>query len=274
VTVQPLHAIGSVALVQALNGASHVTLKPNVGQWWLPSLMRVSTTRNSTATNPNYQVGIVPANSTVYLGKSGINLLASYVDSTVNGSGDNSSVIAGTVMDSTDALTAIWQGGNPLDTAVFEVIGVVSDIPPTLDSALPPASGHPFSNQPVLPQFGVRTGYGVSGRNLQPINFGNPGNTFAATVLDLSGLPLNQSVFLRSMEWLWRTSAPAFGYFTDGGINNLIGENPTITSPRYIDFKEGGYQLISNKLLYIQADTAVANTTFCNGTLVFDLLSQ
>jgi hypothetical protein len=76
----------------------------------------------------------------------GINVTTpdAFVDSTFLGSGDTSSIISGSVIQFGEAITAVWTGGTPNDTAILGVYGMVSDVPVATGSLLPGVPGAHF----------------------------------------------------------------------------------------------------------------------------------
>ncbi len=129
-----LQKSGSVQLDASGNGT--VTLKPDVGQYWTPRFVRVSTLSQ----------GAPLPYCAVYHGAVTIKNQTTFIDDTYMGNGDTSSIIAGTVVQFGEAITAVWSGGNGGDTAVLTVYGSSQDTPPSV-SDMPSTPGTHFSGK-------------------------------------------------------------------------------------------------------------------------------
>lgn len=128
------------------NGNGTAVLRPDVGQYWAPSLVQVSTA--ITPANTAGGGSVSAANSalcTLYRGSVGPLNAANYVDDTFNGSGDSSSIVAGTIVMYGEAITAVWADGTPLDTAIMTVYGRSSDNLIELQEVLSPIPGTRFA---------------------------------------------------------------------------------------------------------------------------------
>lgn len=105
-------------------GNGLITLRPDMGQNWAPLFVRVST---ATRVSP-------VAYCAVYHGSPGVPVQQSqFIDDTFTGSGDTSSMIAGTPVLFGEALLFQFQNGTPGDTAIATVYGQNSSLPPNLD---------------------------------------------------------------------------------------------------------------------------------------------
>jgi hypothetical protein len=134
-----LPKVGTVQL--NASGAGTVTLRPDVGQYWVPTLVRVAT-RNSNSPKPY---------CAVYQGSLTLTQIgdtSAFLDDTFSGNSDVSSIISGTVTQYGEAITAIWSGGIPGDIATLTVSGVTTDVPPTLENILPLVPGTHFAGKP------------------------------------------------------------------------------------------------------------------------------
>lgn len=127
-----LNKSGSVQLDASGNGT--VTLRPDVGQWWAPKFLRVSTLLQKTPV----------AYCAVYQGAVTIKNQTTFIDDTFLGSGDSTSIISGTVVIYGEAITAVWTGGNPGDTAVLTLYGINSSVPPSIGE-MPSVPGTHFA---------------------------------------------------------------------------------------------------------------------------------
>jgi hypothetical protein len=124
----------------ASDGTATLTLAPDTGQFWAPSVIRVST-RQTPQNTPN----ISSSYCSLRLGPETAIDATSYLDDTYLGSGDSSSVISGTVVIRGTAIIAQWTNAAPGDTAVLEVFGRTSDTLPELQEVLSPIPGARFS---------------------------------------------------------------------------------------------------------------------------------
>lgn len=116
------------------SGVATAVLKPDQGQWWFPTFIRVSTVGQLTP----------PPQCTLYVGGLNVTTPDAFVDSTFLGNGDTSSIISGSVIQFGEAITAVWTGGTPNDTAILGVYGMVSDVPVSAGSLLPGIPGAHF----------------------------------------------------------------------------------------------------------------------------------
>ena len=128
----------SASVVLDSNGNGTINLVPDVGQYWTPKLVRVSTTLLSSPV----------AYCAIYEGAVTIKSQSTFIDDTSAGSGDTTSMVAGTVVQFGEAITAVWIGGNPGDTAIISVFGVSCNTPPSV-SDLPTTPGTHFAGKPV-----------------------------------------------------------------------------------------------------------------------------
>ena len=136
-TVTYLNQSASVKL--DLFGRGSVDLKPPVGQYWAPKFVRVSTL--------NQQSPV--AYCVVYQGAVTIKNQTTFLDDTLLGSGDTSSIISGTLLRYGEAITAVWDLGNAFDTAILTIWGTVSDVPPQVEDQMPSVPGTHFTGKPA-----------------------------------------------------------------------------------------------------------------------------
>lgn len=120
------------------NGNATVVNRPEVGEYWAPLLVSVSTT---SALSP-------VAHATVYHGSPGVPVNQNqYIDDTFLGSGDTSSVISGTSIQYGEAVITTFVGGRVGDTATVVVYGQTSDFPSNISLA-PQVPGTRFAGHP------------------------------------------------------------------------------------------------------------------------------
>lgn len=130
-----LYQPASVQLDNFGNGTCRVS--PPVGQYWHPTLVKVSTVLQGSTTRPY---------CAVYQGANGVLSGNTFVDDTQQGDNDTTSMVSGTVTQYGEAITAKWTGGNPGDTATLVVLGVSTDVPPSSGSnSQPSVPGAHFS---------------------------------------------------------------------------------------------------------------------------------
>lgn len=127
----------SISQVVGLDSSGNgvIRLRPDTGQYWAPLFVRVSTGSRNTPV----------AYCALYHGSPGVPVQQSqFIDDTFLGSGDTSSMIAGTPVVPGEALIFSFQGGSPGDTAIATVYGMQSDVPPNL-GILPQVPGTHFT---------------------------------------------------------------------------------------------------------------------------------
>ncbi len=129
------------------SGTVTLTLKPDVGQYWAPFIVRVALTTIS-VTNPAAAGVPSSAQCTLYHGSPGVAAQQSqYIDDTSSAAGDSSSVISGTSVGFGEAIIAVFTNAPNNAIASITVNGLVSDQPPNVD--VPPGipgtrfAGHP-----------------------------------------------------------------------------------------------------------------------------------
>lgn len=122
------------------SGNGILTLSPDVGQFWAPSLVSVSA-----ATNPKTTPFTNQPLVTLFRGTSGQNLYSSYIDDTYNGCGDTSSVLAGSAIQYGQSITAVFAKGTISDSVTMSVYGRSSDSLVELQSVLSPIPGNRFA---------------------------------------------------------------------------------------------------------------------------------
>ena len=127
------------------SGNATAVLKPDVGQYWAPALVRVATGQTPRNNQFNDVVYNVAARATLYHGAVNNLNSTSYIDDTYQGSGDASSIIAGTIVLYGEAITVQWADGIPGDVAILTVYGRSSDNLIELQQQLSPVPGTRFS---------------------------------------------------------------------------------------------------------------------------------
>jgi|SRR5882672_9633010 len=131
-------------------GLGTVTLRPDVGQIWAPSFVRVSTaSRTQVISGFNTGLAKTPY-CAVYQGPVTNLSATTFIDDTYQGNGDTSSVISGTITQFGEAVTAQFSGGTSGDTGVFTLYGRSSTDLPTLANQLSPIPGTRFAGGGIL----------------------------------------------------------------------------------------------------------------------------
>ena len=119
------------------NGAGVALVRPEVGQYWAPTFVTVSTrTRNVRTAGGTEQLGngttvtgtfsnsyTCSAHCVLYHGAVTSLDSSSFIDETYLGWGDTSSVVSGVIVKFGEAFTAQWDGGTPFDTGIITVYG-------------------------------------------------------------------------------------------------------------------------------------------------------
>lgn len=132
--------------VIAADGTGTVTFTPQVGQFWAPSIVRVSTRVGPTVT-PTFNPTVNASYCALYHGASSPGAIdaTAFLDDTFKGSGDTSSVIAGTVVLYGEVIVVKWSNAVPGVTAMAIVYGRTSDNLVELQGQLSPIPGAKFS---------------------------------------------------------------------------------------------------------------------------------
>lgn len=132
--------------VIAADGTATVTFTPQVGQFWAPSIVRVSTRVGPTVT-PTFNPTVNASYCALYHGASSPGAIdaTAFLDDTFKGSGDTSSVIAGTVVLYGEVIVVKWSNAVPGVTAMAIVYGRTSDNLVELQGQLSPIPGAKFS---------------------------------------------------------------------------------------------------------------------------------
>jgi hypothetical protein len=121
-------------------GLATVIVKPDVGQYWFPTFMTVSTLSQ-----------LVPfASCTVYSGGPGLYTPSTYVDDTLFGYQDASSIVAGTMTQYGEQYTAVFTGGLPGDVATLTIFGVVAYATVGQGPIIPSVPGTQFRGHGVV----------------------------------------------------------------------------------------------------------------------------
>lgn len=130
----------------AADGTATVTFRPDVGQFWAPSMVRVST-RVGPTTIPTFNPTVNASYCALFHGSSSPGSIDStaFLDDTFKGQGDTSSVIAGTVVLFGEVIVVKWADAVPGVTAMAIVYGRTSDSLVELQGQLSPVPGAKFS---------------------------------------------------------------------------------------------------------------------------------
>lgn len=120
------------------SGSGVVVLKPETGQYWLPTTVHIGTV---------IVTGAV-ANVGLFVGAPGVYDSTTRLDFTNQGNNDNSGMVSSHVVFPGQTISAQFFGGVPGDTAVMTVTGTSSDIPPTIGTE-PGIPGTRFGGAPL-----------------------------------------------------------------------------------------------------------------------------
>jgi hypothetical protein len=143
-TTSQLTLTGSTVL--DANGMGDIPFICPSGQYWLPMSGHVGT---------NMQNGGSVPQAGVHIGGPQVYNFATVVDFTFAANNDTTSLLSGQIVNPGQSLAAHFINGNPGDTALFTVVGLVSDIPPTI-GIIPNTPGSHFSGAPG--QYGAPVG--------------------------------------------------------------------------------------------------------------------
>jgi hypothetical protein len=120
VTLTYLSKYATVVLNASGNG--NAVLTPDTGQYWLPTLAHVGTASTALPT----------AGCSLHIGAPGALDFTTQIDYTFAGVSDTTGLVCSHVVFPGQAITAQFLGGNPGDTALLEIVGTSSDVPPTI----------------------------------------------------------------------------------------------------------------------------------------------
>jgi hypothetical protein len=130
----------------AADGTATVTFRPDVGQYWAPSMVRVSTRVGPTVA-PTFTPNVNASYCALFHGASAPGSIdaTAFLDDTYKGAGDTSSVISGTVVLYGEVIVAKWANAVPGVTVVAIVYGRSSNDLTELQGQLSPIPGAKFS---------------------------------------------------------------------------------------------------------------------------------
>lgn len=128
------------AKVDSFTGIATAVLKPDVGEYWAPDLIRIATG----ITPQNTEFSVAP-HATLYHGANTILNSTTYIDDTYLGSADASSICAGTIVLYGEAITCVWDTATGNDIAVMTVYGRSATTLVELQEQLSPVPGARFA---------------------------------------------------------------------------------------------------------------------------------
>lgn len=138
-------------------GQGVISFTPDTGQWWLPTLVHVGTK------TPSGNIPQVGLHSGELAGKTEVTSLKDY---TFSGNNDTSTILSGSIVFPNTAIVVHFIGGNPGDHAFATVIGLSSDIAPTIGIE-PTIPGARFTGAGMF----VASGLAAWRANKTPIGF-------------------------------------------------------------------------------------------------------
>jgi hypothetical protein len=230
-------------------------MKPDVGQYWAPFVIRVASATIGQGINPY---------AAMYYGAINVDDNGTFVDDTLQGNGDTSGVLSGTVVQPGEAITVLWRGGVPGGRVLADLYGQSSDTPPSQGFSVPQIMGPHFFAKPRYPQAWQAPG------NMMAVNifFDNPGP--AGTVVIIPPVGATTQLFLHSMQWHWSVANNAVQGNWINNVKILGSEAASDLSSRYLNWK--GLQLnYGDNFSFTQTGGAVAATSRCFGTVVYAL---
>jgi hypothetical protein len=194
--------------VIAANGTATITFRPDVGQYWLPTLVHVGTRTGNQARCALNAGGVA-----------GLNDNTSQKDFTFQGSNDTSTILSGTVIAYGEGIACRFSAGFAGDIAFAEVIGLSSDIPPT-EGIVPEIPGARFAG--ASPS-GLQSSLIVA-----PISANVPGGgAFFPSAFDLRGFQSYGLAFDIQTTNNGTAPNPLFvklGWSDDGSIAHVVFE--------------------------------------------------
>lgn len=204
-------------------GNVSVILRPDVGQFWAPSIVRV-TTRLTPQNNPNETNASYCA---IFHGSVGaitgfiVNIDSSaFLDDTYLGSGDSSSVVAGSVIIPGEGIAATWTDVTPGDTVVLSLSGRSGNDLQELQSVLSPIPGAKFSGNVGNAMLWEYANEAQPGPAAFPWTFVTPDNA----VIELIGVQYNAITTAAG-------TARGFGVMADFGGLHLFTSFPNGGQP-------------------------------------------
>lgn len=127
-------------------GVGLVSIGPDVGQYWYPTLIRVGTRSQTTPF----------AACTVYAGAKGARDYTTYLDDTSFGQNDTTTICSGLTLQYGEEITAVWSLGTNLDNAIMTVYAIVTNVPMSMGGFVPLPPGARFSGHaPLAAQFNL-----------------------------------------------------------------------------------------------------------------------
>lgn len=141
------YLVKTVSTVAKASGDAFALLKPDVGQFWAPSIIRVSTgkTPQNTPVIPPGGTNINASYCAVFHGATNQANSSTFLDDTSLGSGDSSSIVAGTIVLYGESIMAQWTNVTAGDVCLLTIYGRSSDNLPALQQELSPIPGARFT---------------------------------------------------------------------------------------------------------------------------------
>lgn len=119
----------------AADGTATATVSPDVGQYWYPTFIRVSS---------NNTVAPFPL-AIVYTGAPTVFDQTTYLDDTNTGQNDTTSICSGMVLQYGEAITAKWSLATPGASVTITVFGLSSTFPTAVGNLIPASPGTHFT---------------------------------------------------------------------------------------------------------------------------------
>lgn len=140
------YLVKTVSAVADASGNAAAFIKPDVGEFWAPSIIRISTgkTPQNTPVNPG-ATNINSSYCAIYHGAVNQTDSSTFLDDTFLGSGDSSSIVAGTIVLYGEAITAEWNKVTPNDVCILTIYGRSSNNLPELQNEISPIPGARFT---------------------------------------------------------------------------------------------------------------------------------
>lgn len=219
------------------SGVATVSLAPAVGQFWAPSVVRVST--GKTPINTAFAESSYCA---VYHGAPNQLNSTTFIDDTFLGSSDTSTIISGAIVLYGESITASWKNASPGDVAILTLYGRVYDTLEELQDERAPVPGAKFSGStgngmvweynsteqfgPQTWSAGVPTFVTPSDSSIEIINVAMGVTTTAAVGNRFIGLNALATINGITVNMFWQingtaqTASSSIGYYWNQGIVN------------------------------------------------------
>lgn len=134
----------SSAVVPA-SGIATCAVAPPVGQYWFPTFVKIS----NLITPAQKLLGTYPY-CALFSGMPALQDNSTFIDDTIYGYGDTSSILSGSIIQYGQAISASWMGAIPGTTVYLTVYGVTSSVPLSEADLFPSSPGTHFAGHGLV----------------------------------------------------------------------------------------------------------------------------